>query len=290
MPMILFLNIKGGVAKTTTLVAVAEALAVQKHRVLVIDADHQAGASDLLLGGDRLEVAEKSRKTLHDLLSRMFADDFEPADVQKYVHVSASNVEPASEHVAVIPGSLRLEDFGAKLLQAQINLGDALYRRRKAGGMGAIKQWAEESGYEYVLVDCPPSVSPQVELFLRACDSYVVPCIPDWLSVRGVLWLQTRLQKMGIKQPALGIAWTLYRNQVHTHVETMEEARGRKGHFRRLPAPFENAIPNATAVVDATTQGRDGTRFASYGEKYGAFSHAFRELATEITERAAKVR
>jgi chromosome partitioning protein len=285
MPMILFLNIKGGVAKTTTLVAVAEALACQDRKVLVIDTDHQAAASELLLGSSRLEQAERQKKTLHDLLTRMFADDFQADDVGRFVQQDASNVDRAAGNVGVVPGSLKLEILGDRLLKSRVNLGDFEFKRRRAQGLKAIKAWAAQNGYAFVLVDCPPSVAPQVELFLLACEGYVVPCIPDWLSVRGVRWLQKRL--LGLSpRPALGIAWTLYRTQVHSHMETMEQARRNKGVFKQMPKPFESAIPNANAVVEANTASQDGTRFATYGEKYRDFAPSFRALAEEIAERA----
>ena len=65
--LLMFLSLKGGVAKTTNSVAVAEYLAERGNRVLVIDTDHQSGASAMLLGEDQLEALEESRKTLSDL-------------------------------------------------------------------------------------------------------------------------------------------------------------------------------------------------------------------------------
>ncbi len=59
MSIILMLNMKGGVAKTTNAVAIAECLADQGRKVLVIDADHQCMASELLIGEDRLLRCEK---------------------------------------------------------------------------------------------------------------------------------------------------------------------------------------------------------------------------------------
>ena len=81
MPIIPFVNLKGGVAKTTNAVALAESLADSGHRVLVIDADHQCMAGELLLGEDRLDKAERGRRTLHDLLAAMLDDGTYPESI-----------------------------------------------------------------------------------------------------------------------------------------------------------------------------------------------------------------
>jgi chromosome partitioning protein len=76
MAIISFINLKGGVAKTTNAVAVAECLATSGYRTLLIDADHQCSASEMLLGMRRLMGSEKRGATLHDLLRDMLRDDF----------------------------------------------------------------------------------------------------------------------------------------------------------------------------------------------------------------------
>ncbi|WP_161967906.1 ParA family protein [Fimbriiglobus ruber] len=86
----LFLSLKGGVAKTTSTVAVAEYLAEQGNRVLVIDTDHQCGASALLLGEDQLELLEDGRKTLSDLFSEALNLDFDPNRIARFAAPSRS--------------------------------------------------------------------------------------------------------------------------------------------------------------------------------------------------------
>ncbi len=108
MAVLLFVNLKGGVAKTTNAVAVAECLAAEmEKRVLVIDADHQCTAGDLLLGEDRLLQCEKRRVTLHDLLAAMLDDDFKTPHVANYIVNSASNIKGGLPNLSVLPGSVR---------------------------------------------------------------------------------------------------------------------------------------------------------------------------------------
>ena len=78
MSILLFVNLKGGVAKTTNAVAVAECLADSGYRTLLIDADHQCMSSELLLGESRMLKCEQGKTTLHDLLAAMLDDEFQP--------------------------------------------------------------------------------------------------------------------------------------------------------------------------------------------------------------------
>lgn len=76
MSVLMFMNLKGGVAKTTNAVAIAEFLADAGNKVLVIDADHQCAAGELLLGEDRFERCDGRHETLHDLLSAIVKEDY----------------------------------------------------------------------------------------------------------------------------------------------------------------------------------------------------------------------
>src|SRR5688572_20145156 len=85
MPVLMFINIKGGVAKTTNAVAVSEFLAEAGNRVLLIDADHQCAAGELLLGEPRLDHCDSHWATLHDLLSEIVKEEFSAETLGDYV-------------------------------------------------------------------------------------------------------------------------------------------------------------------------------------------------------------
>src|SRR3954452_22488799 len=85
MSIILLLNLKGGVAKTTSAVAIAECLAESGYRTLLIDADHQSMSGELLLGEERLLKLDHRRKTLHDLLAAMLDDEFSADQLPYFV-------------------------------------------------------------------------------------------------------------------------------------------------------------------------------------------------------------
>ncbi len=290
MALIVFLNIKGGVAKTTTVIGVAEALAAMGRRVLVIDADHQCASSDLLLGEARFTQADSRQRTLHDLLAAMLEDDFHPDQFKAYVAPEASNVTALRPKMAALPCSFRINDFDTNMAKARKSADPAAFQSTWTKRVGAFSRWVSQN-FDHALVDCPPSLARQVRFLLRAADGYVVPCIPDRISVRGALWLQDRMEKSSIKTRPLGVAWTLYREQNKNHktmVGMVDAMAGRAGKFKELPRPFKTIIPNATAIVSAAERESPASTLA---QKYSPeFASKFHELAREIEARAVATR
>lgn len=112
-------NLKGGVAKTTNAVAIAETFAYMRKTVLLIDADHQCTASELLLGDSRLNLCESKRKTLHDLLVSMLNSDFSVEQLDTVVVNHTSNIKDGFENLSVIPCSIRIDDFTTNVAKAR---------------------------------------------------------------------------------------------------------------------------------------------------------------------------
>ena len=119
MSILMFLSLKGSVAKTTNAVAVAECLADSGNRVLVIDTDHQCGAGALLMGEEALLNREANCKTLADLFQAMLTDDFDVKEINKFVVKKTSNINGGLPNLSVIPCSLRIEDFWSNLAKAK---------------------------------------------------------------------------------------------------------------------------------------------------------------------------
>lgn len=291
MAMTVFLNIKGGVAKTTTVIGVAEALASRGKRVLVIDADHQCAASDYLLGERRFTQLDSNQRTLHDLLSSMLREDFSPSQFAAYVANEASTIVPLRKNLSVLPCSFRINDFESNRAKARREFDPSALQATWRTRQGAFKKWVR-ANFDHAIVDCPPSLAGQVRFLLRASDGYVIPCVPDRISVRGALWLVERMQTAGLKAPALGVAWTLYRqqNSVHRGLVGLVGRRAADGESRRfqiLPKPFKTIIPNATAIVAGAENSEPA---ASINQKYTReFADRFHDLATEIEAAAARV-
>lgn len=291
MPVIPFINLKGGVGKTVTAVAVAEAMAsLDKNlRILVIDADHQCSAGELLLGQDRQAAVEKKGLTLYAFLKRLLEDDFDPAGLESFVTRKASNITGGLPNLSVLPCSIMIEDIETNIAKGRktyLSPDDfnAMWGRRAS----QVHGWLTRC-YDYVIIDCPPSLNKHVRFLMRAADSYVIPCVPDRLSIRGAKYLIQRLSNVGIKTPGLGTLWTLYRQASDVHRKVVSAATRGHEQLRFLPQPFEVTVPVAAAVSRACEE-RESRAFSSLADKYeSSFASKFRALASEIIARSEKM-
>lgn len=283
MPILLFVNLKGGVAKTTNAVAVAECLADSGRRTLLIDGDHQCMSGEMLLGESRLLHCERKRSTLHDLLAAMLDDEFAAVQIPQYVVPKASDIDGGLPSLSVMPCSIRIDDFSTNMAKARHGYKStdefhAIFQRRRE----LLRRWLQ-ANYDYTIIDCPPSIALQVKVFLTVADAYVLPAIPDRLSVRGSLWLLDRIRRLGVKLDGLGTLWSLYREQNKLHRKVVEAAAAGVEPYGQLPRPFETVIPNAAAIAEAAEPDR---RPKSFSAKYSPqFAKLYRELCGEIERR-----
>lgn len=283
MPVIILSNLKGGVAKTTSAVAIAECLAAQGKRTLLIDADHQCMSGELLLGEDRQLRSERSRRTLHDLLAAMLDEEFSPDGFGAFVAPKASNIAGGLESLSVLPCSIRVDDFSTNMAKARRGHNSneeflrVLNKRRIQ-----LKRWLA-ADYDYTIIDCPPSIALQVQVLIPVADCYIVPSIPDRLSVRGSLYLLDRIRAKGYATLPLGTLWTLYRSQNALHKRIIDAATAGKDPFDKLPKPFATIIPNASAIAEATEPDQTPSTFR---QKYTYnFAGLFESLCEEIITR-----
>ena len=284
MSILLFLNLKGGVAKTTNAVAVAECLAESGYRTLLIDADHQCTSSELLLGESRMLNCEQDKTTLHDLLAAMLDDQFRSEQFPAYVVPKVSDIGDGLDKLSVMPCSIRIDDFQTNMAKARRGYKStdefyAIFRQRTR----KMQRWLNKD-YDFTIIDCPPSIALQVKFFLTVADAYIVPAIPDRLSVRGSLWLQRRIRRLGFKLEGLGTLWSLYREQNKIHKRIVAAAKKGTEPLNLLPRPFDAIIPNAAAIAEATEPGRKSKSFSvKYTQK---FADLYRSLCEEIVQRS----
>jgi chromosome partitioning protein len=284
MSILLFVNLKGGVAKTTNAVAVAECLADSGYRTLLIDADHQCMSGELLLGESRLLNCERRKTTLHDLLAAMLDDDFGPEQFPPYLVPRVSDIGDGLDKLSVMPCSIRIDDFSTNMAKARHGFKSTdefndIFRRRR----DMMRKWLK-SNFDFTIIDCPPSIALQVKVFLTVANAFVMPAIPDRLSVRGSLWLLDRIRRLGVKIDGLGTLWSLYREQNKMHRRVVEHAAKRVEPYNALPRPFDTVIPNAAAIAEASEPNRHPKSFSA---KYSPqFARYYRDLCEEIVQRS----
>jgi chromosome partitioning protein len=233
--------------------------------------------------------AERTKTSLHDPLAAMLDDEFSPDQLGHYVLPRGSNIGGGMGKLSVIPCSVRIEDFSSNMAKARRGYRSTdeflhVFARRRQ----RLRTWLA-ANYDFTVIDCPPSLALQVKVFLAVADEYIVPSVPDRLSVRGSLFLLDRIAKLGFtKIQPVGTLWSLYREQNHVHRGIVERARNRVEPYSRLPKPFETVIPNATAIADSTDPDKAPPTFRA---KYTPpFAKIYERLCEEIVARTEWVR
>ncbi len=272
------INLKGGVAKTTTTVAIGEMLSEAfRKRVLIIDLDPQTNATTMLIGEEKWDILNKRGFTL----ATLFKDAINETNnfiLEKTLQKGVSNVRDVRT-LDLIPSSIDLIDI-------QDQLGTMPSGRFYANNptevlRRAVKPILEE--YDYVLIDCPPNLGLITLNGLRISNGYIIPTIPDVLSTYGIPQIITRIDSFAktIGEPIYpyGIIVTKYQAVSPLHGRTLRHLREDRAKY---PEIFGTVIPQADAIGAAAEYEPVNTLRQKYG--YGGRYDLFYNLAKEIME------
>ena len=277
------INLKGGVGKTTSTVALAETFSAEfRKRVLVVDLDPQTNATTMLIGEKKWRKLNRKGHTLVHL----FRDALEPNnkrfDLDATLQIGVSDIERART-VDLLPSSLDLIDIQDQIASAptgkfySINPTDLLRR--------AVKTLLED--YEVVIVDCPPNLGIITLNGLRISQGYIIPTIPDILSTYGIPQIVTRVSEFSheIGEPIepLGIVITKFQKNSTVHSSVLGDLRSVDD-----PPVFETIIPQANQIAAAAEQ---SDHFRTLKQKYGynEIADQYKKLAGEIPRCAGKL-
>jgi chromosome partitioning protein len=171
------MNTKGGVGKSTLVLALAETLsALHGKTVLIIDSDAQASVSAMLMTAANLHKLQSNGLTIVDLLGQTVLQH-QPLDWAKMVVGGVSDVDDART-VYLIPSDMQLTLFEREVSKESQH---ARLRSTIAALLNATR-----GVFDIVLVDCPPGLSVLTESWLREADFHIAPTKPDYVSACGL--------------------------------------------------------------------------------------------------------
>tara|TARA_B100000686_G_scaffold322514_1_gene376346 strand:- start:2665 stop:3468 length:804 start_codon:yes stop_codon:yes gene_type:complete len=224
------INQKGGVGKTTTAINLAAGLAFQNKKILVVDLDPQGNATT----GLGLSNSENSNETIYAVLNgtKKFSEVIKKTQFQN-LDLVPSNVDLSGLEVETAGDGRR-----AFILKEQI--------------MAYLNDFTDN--YEYVLIDCPPSLSLLTVMALVSSHSLVVPLQTEFFALEGLTQLMKTIERIKVNLNSelkiKGILLTMYdkRNKLSSQVE--KEARD---YFKEKV--YNTIIPRNVRLSEAPSHG-----------------------------------
>lgn len=242
---------KGGVGKSTTTINLGAALVERGHRVLLVDLDPQ-GALSAGLGIDPLRLSE----TVYDVLRSV------PMAMEKIIL-------PTSSGCSLAPANI---DLAASELELVSEPGRETILREKLTPL--------RESYDYVLVDCPPSLSLLTLNALAAASRVIIPVQTQYFALRGMDLLLQTIEKVRTRiNPDLriaGILPTMFDGRTTHAREVVDDLRATYG-----AQVFDTVIPATVKLQDSSMAGESILKFVPQSPA----TVAYRELAGEVEAR-----
>jgi chromosome partitioning protein len=286
MAVVCLVNRKGGVGKTTLTLALADFLsAIHGRSILVIDVDPQATASLALLGEERWKETDDSRLTVADLFESAVKQlmPSKAKDPGAFIQ-EAPRIQGASGLVHVVASSPRLHEVGENALEAFASWSPY------AGSPYLILHQSLHAhvskGYDYVLIDCPPSTGMITLNALAMSSGYLIPTMADYISTVGLAQLTERVKAhaTGLRRkiPFYGTVVNQFRQPSRSNTVILAELRRRK----EAQPVWDTVIPDSMHARAALHQDAGVmTLKARYGGGLHSLYASLEALAAEFLQR-----
>lgn len=238
-------NQKGGVGKTTTCVNLCAALTLMNKKVLLVDCDPQGNASS------GMGVSKSSRPNTYDMVIN---------------RVPAERCVISTEYGDVIPASKELAAASVELIDIE---------GREFILKNAVSTLYSE--YDYILLDCPPSLELLTVNALVAADSVLIPMQCEYYALEGITDLLTSVKmcskRLNRRLSIEGIVLTMYDSRANLTTQVANELRRHLG-----DKVYETVIPRSVRISEAPSHGIPGVVY----DRVNRASKAYMALAAEF--------
>lgn len=241
-------NQKGGVGKTTTTVNLSNSLAVKGKKVLLIDIDPQGNATSGV-GINKREI----ERSAYDLLSSS-------------CNAVETILETEFENLYVIPSNIQLAGAEIELVEAQDRVN---VLKKSIVGLKA--------NFDYIFIDCPPSLGLITLNALTACDTIFIPIQCEYYALEGLTQLMATVRQVKkIYNPTIeieGVLLTMYDARLNLTTQVLQEVK--KFYGEKV---YRTAIPRNVRLSEAPSYGMP----VYYYDKGSSGTKAYLDLADEF--------
>ena len=248
-------NQKGGVGKTTTNINLAACLALKGKKILILDIDPQGNTTS------GMGISKKGlEKTMYEVL---ISDKLEPVD---------AIIPTRIKNLDIIPASVQLAGAEIELVQLEGR------EKRLKKALDKIK-----GNYDYIFIDCPPSLGLLTINSLTAVDSVLIPIQCEFYALEGVSQLMSTIElvkkNMNVNLEIQGVILSMFDGRTNLSIQVVEEV---KKYFKEKV--YTTVIPRNVRLAEAPSYGMPVTEYdpkSKGAEAYFEFAEEFLELEGE---------
>ena len=247
-------NQKGGVGKTTTAVNLASALGALNKKVLLVDIDPQGNATS----GLGVNKQEQNGSSYEIMLGR--------ADAEKTV------MKTEFKNLSLVPSDIRMA--GVDLEISQLENRESILKK----GLASVRD-----AYDFILIDCPPSLNLVTINALNAADSILVPIQCEYYALEGLAQLTNTVSRikrtLNSHLEIEGVLFTMYDGRLNLTQEVAEQV---KKFFPKQV--FKTVVPRNVRLSEAPSFGQP----INYFDKRSKGAEAYDSLAKELIKKNKK--